>query len=699
MDPRIPYPSAIFEDFHFLTAPALETVYQQDWCKRHGVLLTETHQLLAEAEVLRDWCWRDNKDYALPARRIEYHWIRYITLLMSWRTRRGAQAFVPEPWFQENIWCWMKSMKDGRVGSCFFGNQFQGKTEFFCLMAIGLGCLHPHSTNQVMMSPLKANGTAQVWSRFLELAKDTQKHCLAKVLALGATIDPVESANIVYFSAERPGGFIRMQAASECGSIQGRKEGEEGFLIHYLDEIGNGYPKGGTDWLAPLPNIGGNDRYFCILAANPRNQIGELDSEMEPAEGWASQTENDYFWKAGQHNINVYRRAGHQSPNFQPAVGGTLIEDAIGTRDKDGRKGLQNSSPFPWLYNGRREEKLLATVNGNRNDPRYKEQAMGMMPAMNLTLRVITQDDVAGSGMDLGFLWGKGPGETSVKINKVAFLDPAKTAGGDRMVLTLLEAGWRTDGEGPPVPNIFIREQIELVPTGKLVVDHAWLARSERVRKKEKENGTLGDPVPFARELAMLAAEQCLEWGVAFSNYGFDDTMSGQISVAMVWAFGQQCVTLAFGGQASRRAIMPKRWVGEGKDRRPVLYCDLHKKHVSELYSRLSHWMRGGYLRLNQNAKGTKPDRWIKETILRLCKRQGETGWDVESKIEYKARKNQISPDFADSLVGALHMVEVKGFIKVEAPVGDGDDDDGWGSATRRFVRDLTLTNFNAEAA
>ncbi len=44
-------------------------------------------------------------------------------------------------------------------------------------------------------------------------------------------------------------------------------------------------------------------------------------------------------------------------------------------------------------------------------------------------------------------------------------------------------------------------------------------------------------------------------------------------------------------------------------------------------------------------------------------------------------------------------MVEVKGFIRVEAPVGEGDDDEDWGNARKRFVRDLTLSNFNAEAA
>jgi hypothetical protein len=689
---RLPYASAIFEDFHFLTDPALGTEYQARWAAAKGYAFNEVSQLMAEAEILREWC--DDNSRHLPAHRIEYHYIRYATLLMSWRTRKGTQAFIPEPWYQENVWCWFRSMKEDRAGSCFFGNQNQGKSEFFCLQGVCLGCLHPHSTNQIMIAPVKADRTASIWGRFLEVVKGTSLHCAAKVAALGASINLVESSGVVYFSDVRPGGFVRLQAAAECGSIQGTKEREDGFLIHYLDEIGNDYPKGGADWLATIPNISSNNRYFCILSANPRNQIGGLDSEMEPAEGWASQTEHDYFWKAGQHNINVYRRAGHQSPNFQPAVGGLPIDEAMSTRDpKDKRLGLHG--PFPWLYNGRRENKLLSTVNGNRNDPRYKEQALGMMPAMNLTLRVITPEDVRGSGMDLPFFWAPAPGEKDIRISRVAFLDPAKTAGGDRIILTLLEAGFRSDGDDQAVPNIFIKEQMELVPGGKLKVDHQWLVDAEMVRRKDKGNGSLGDPVSLAREMAMLAAKQCLEWKVPFANFGFDDTMSGEIGFAMAWAFGLQCTTLSFGGQASRRPIMPRKWTGEGKDRRPVLYCDLHAKHVSELYSRLSHWMRGGYLRMNQKAKGQRPDRWIRETIQRLCKRRGETGYDVESKIEYKARKNQISPDYADSLIGALHMVEVKGLIKVEAPVGDGDDD-GWSGPRKSFAKDLTMKNFHA---
>jgi hypothetical protein len=693
MEIRIPYPSAIFGDFHFLTDPARPTQYQAEWARANGFGLTEVSQLMAEAVILREWF--DDNGRHLPGRRIEYHFIRYATLLLSWKTRKGNAAFVPEPWFQENVWCLFRSMKEDRSGSCFFGNQNQGKSEFFCLAGTCFGCLHPHSTNQIIMAPVKADRTASIWGRFLEVVKGTWTNCRAKVEALGAEINLVESSGIVYFSGVRPGGFIRLQAAAECGSIQGTKEREDGFLIHYLDEIGNDYPKGGADWLATLPNISSNNRYFCMLSANPRNQLGGLDSEMEPSEGWSSQTEHDYFWKAGQHNINVYRRAGHQSPNFRPEVGGTPMDEALAAADpRDKKKGLHG--PFPWLYNGRREAKLLATVSGNRNDPRYKEQAMGMMPAMNLTLRVITLDDVKGSGMDQPFIWVPAKGETVPKISRVAFLDPAKTAGGDRNILTLLEAGWRNDGdEREPVPTIYIREQIELVPTGKRVVDHQWLRDAETIRRKEGGNGSIGDPVPFTRELAMLAALQCLAWNVPFSHFGFDDTMSGEVSFAMMWAFGGNCTTLAFGGMASNRPIMPRKYVGEGPDRRPVVYRDLHRKHVSELYSRLSHWMRGGYLRLNQKAEGVKPDRWIRETIQRLCKRNGETSWDVESKADYKGRKNQISPDYADSLVGALHLIEVKGFIRVEAPVGDGDEFD-FGRQRKPFVKDLTMKKFHA---
>jgi len=689
---RIDYPSAIFKEFQFLTDPAKPAQYQADWAKANGYALTEVSQLLAEAAVLREWC--DDNGRHLPARRIEYHFIRFATLLLAWKTRKGSQAFVPDPWFQENVWCLFRSMREDRSGSCFFGNQNQGKSEFFCLAAVCFGCLHPHSTNQIIMAPVKADRTASIWGRFLEVVKGTVSHCGNKVAALGADVNLVESSGTVYFSANRPGGFIRLQAAAECGNIQGTKEREDGFLIHYLDEIGNDYPKGGADWLATIPNISSNNRFFCVLSANPRNQLGGLDSEMEPAEGWSSQTEHDYFWKAGQHNINVYRRAGHQSPNFQLAVGGVSIDEATATRDpRDKKMGLHG--PYSWLYNGRREAKLLSTVSGNRNDPRYKEQALGMMPAMNLTLRVVTPDDVKGSGMDLPFIWVPAVGEKDIKISRVAFLDPAKTAGGDRNILTLLEAGFRNDGDETAVPNIFIREQVELVPDGKKMVDHGWLADAERVRRKAAGNGSLGDPVPFSRELAMLAAQQCMEWHVPFSNFGFDDTMSGEISFAMAWAFGGSCTTLAFGGMASKRPIMPRKWIGEGKDRHPVLYCDLHSKHVSELYSRLSHWLRGGYLRLNQNSKGVKPDRWIRETIQRLCKRRGETGYDVESKADYKSRKNQISPDYADSLVGALHLIEVKGMIRVEAPVGDGDDD-SWGNTRKSFVKDMTMPNFHA---
>lgn len=693
MKQKVPYPSAIFgEKFVYLTAPLVLTQYQRDWCIQKGRPETQVSQLICEAEILRSWC--DDNGTHLPAGRVEFHWIRYATLLLSRKSRRGAEFFVPDPWYQESAWCKFRSIKEDRAGSCFFGNQNQGKSEYFCLDAVCHGCLHPHSTNQIIVAPVKADRTASIWSRFLEIVKGVAANNPERVAALGASINPVESSGTVYFSSDRPGGFARLQAAAECGNIQGTKEREDGYLIHYLDEIGNDYPRGGADWLATIPNISSNNRFFCLLSANPRNQIGGLDSEMEPSEGWSSQTENDYFWKAGGHNINVYRRAGHQSPNFRPEVGGVPIDESLEAVDpKDKKRGLHG--PYPWLYNGRRENKLLATVSGNRNDPRYKEQALGMMPAMNLTLRVITMDDVRASGMELPFTWSPAAGDSQIRIARVAFLDPAKTAGGDRNVITLLEVGFRRESETELFPTIHIAEQVELVPEGKRIVDHQWLVDAELIRRKDKGNGTIGDPVSFSRELAMLAAKQCMEWHVPFAHFGFDDTMSGETSFAMSWAFGLQCTALAFGGTATTRPITPRRWVGEGKDRSLLRYCDLHKKHVSELYSRLSHWMRGGYLRMNQRSKAAKPDRWIKEAVQRLCKRVGESGWDVESKGDYKGRKGQISPDFADSLVGALHMVELKGLIRVEVPTGTGDDEThSWKG--KPVLRDLTMANFNA---
>lgn len=686
------YPSAIFpDDFEYLSRPLEATKYQWQDAERRKVTFTAISQLLTEAAVLR--AWTDDNGTYLPAGRIEFHMIRYVALLMDFKVRKGQNGFLADPWFQENVWCLFKSLEDQRACSCFFGNQNQGKTAFMSYMAVALGCLHPLATNQVLMAPVKEGGTAGIWQEFAAVAKATQGNAYDKVTALGAFID-VKESNIVHFCTmeQRPGGYAKLHAAANCASIQGRKEKAEGFLIHWLDEIGNDYPNGGAAWLNTLPNIASNNRFFGVLACNPRNQTGGLDSEMEPAGGWDDQTDLDFFWKAAGHNINVYRRSGEQSPNFNSLVGGRPIEEAVDATDTDRRRGLHG--PFPWLYNGRRERKLRDTVNGNLNDPRFKEQGRGMMPAMSATLRVITQRDIDGSGYDLNFMWFPGPGEKVIKIQRVAFLDPAKTVGGDRNILSLAEFGYRME-QDELIPTVHFREQVDLVPTGNRVVDHEWLREVASIRRKEKEVGVLGTKVSFEKELAILAARQCEHWRVPFANYGFDDSLSGSITAAMIWAFGDACLPLSFGGKATSRPILPRKFMGEGKERRPITYCDLHAKHVSELYSRLAHWLRGGYIRVKQqptemdDRAWQPPTRWIKETLMRLCKRRGEIGWDVETKLEYKSRRGNISPDYADSFIGVLHMIEARGFMRVDVQIGEGDED--WNPRRRMtFQKDLT---------
>ena len=92
---------------------------------------------------------------------------------------------------------------------------------------------------------------------------------------------------------------------------------------------------------------------------------------------------------------------------------------------------------------------------------------------------------------------------------RVAYLDPALSSGGDEAVFTVLEIGERREIDGTLIPTVYGKSQ-EVIPivTG-MRADPEWVKASERVRGQEGRI-IVGETISPERQLAVACGVRCL---------------------------------------------------------------------------------------------------------------------------------------------------------------------------------------------
>ena len=578
------------------------------------------------------------------------HTVRYICHLLP--------SVEPDPWFQERVWSFYACRRDGKPVINWWGSQNAGKTQTASAMAVAFGILHPEATRQTVSGPFKEAGDMQLWGGICSAYYEAlDKWGAGYLQELGVTMKMNTAKNVVRFGEAHLAGTIKLVAMDEVGKVQGGKakdrEQKTGHILMWLDEVGAGYPS--MAFIEALANLASNDNFEAITMCNPKNLEGELDGELgRPRGGYQSlDIERSVVWDSA-HNSRTYRFDGHRSPNF--GSGG-------------GRKGR-----WPWLFNEERKERLAAAYPPGSD--KYNEQCRAYMSGNSGAKYVLTRGDVEASGHDRDFVWSGMPKQ------RVAYLDPALSSGGDEAVFTVLEIGERREIDGTLIPTVYGKSQ-EVIPivTG-MRADPEWVKASERVRGQE--GGIIvGETISPERQLAVACGVRCLELGISFTHFGYDDSMRGKVMEAFQWAMGAQPIIVSYVGEPEDVPMYPPKYRDGAKGREPVTWRDECRKFVSQVWFFGAAVVRSGHYRAHPSCN-TALDQAVRR---KWDEGTGGKKRDIEGKDEYKARPPKESPDRADSLFGAFHVAMKRGLLTLRVDFGQPKSQHG---AESWIIRRLT---------
>lgn len=578
-----------------------------------------------ERSILRTGIWKT------MGTREESHFTRFMAHLVP--------SLELDPWCQERVWSFYDTRnRFNRNVTNWFGSQNAGKTMTSAGMANAHGVLWHDKTRQIVAGPIKESGDSEIWGQMNSVFEEVAREHKSELTAMGLTMKQTESKFALQFSSVQRAGTIRFVAIDGAGKVQGGKARDrmqqDGYVLFWLDEIG--VWDGRIDFLEALPNLQSNHNLHVVTACNPKNPEGELDGELSrPKGGFGTlKIETDRIWLSEKYGAVTYRFDGLQSPNFT------------------------HGDKWPWLFDGKRELKLQE--NHGLNSPKYNEQCRAFMGTGIGLKYVLTPQDLTNGLVDQPFVWSAG------QKWKVAYLDPSLSNGGDDAVMTVLEGGEMQESTGNARPVVEMTKQVRIDiqdrRNGAVLVDLDWIRRCELVRGKKDLTIEIGSPIPVETEIAVKAAEFCQAEGIAYSDFGYDDSMRGKVMVAFQWAMGDSPLVVSYVGEPSETPMFPSTWTtGADGRRRLRTWKEECQKFVSQIWFQGAAVIRSGMFRFRAGH-----DRWATQARRRLwAETSAGKKRDVESKQVYSLRPPKESPDWADSLFGAIEVAVNRGRLRL----------------------------------
>lgn len=572
--------------------------------------------------------WRETDDTGrryIFGEREEIVFNRYMALLIP--------ALIPDPWMQVKIWCYYDTVREGWKVTNFFGCQNATKSAYSAAMGVAMGVLNPEHTNQRMAEPFKSTGEKKVWrmvQRFAESAKIAHR---AELADMRCHIKNSSASDTIRFGMYPDTGFFDLIAADDPGKLQGEKaadpEQQKGHLIAYLGEIAL-HPT--QAFLKVLPNLTSNFNFHAITDCNPELIPGNLDTELgKPKSGFRKlNLDSDYAWDSA-YGSRTYRFDGLKSPNMEL------------TRTR-----------WPYIFDRKRLQYFEEAYG--KGNPKYNAQVRGLSLTGLGGFFVTSLGQIEAGRVFKEFEWTDAPKEN------IGFLDAG--FGGDPAIFTHLAVGEARDTlhpEGFQVVNG--NEQIEIRVSAEGPADEEWL---EKIKLARGDSGGVseGQILSLERKLAIDTALECRKRNILYRNFGYDDSMRGQQWVnEVLWAMGTSPLTISYIGTPQKKAIWPVTFIeeGEGSDRRrrPKRWDEHSQKFVSQVWFQGAAIVHSGMFRAKREVFGMAFD----QAEVRRYEQKGKK-YDIIPKDEYKALFNQ-SPDYADSLFGALHVVVERGILRL----------------------------------
>jgi hypothetical protein len=342
-------------------------------------------------------------------------------------------------------------------------------------------------------------------------------------------------------------------------------------------------------------NLARNEDFKMVGIGNPNSHYDPHGRFSEPLDGWTSVSEIDYSWKTKYGHF--IRFDAERSPNI------TL-----------------GFTKYPFLA---KQSDLDEAAKLGDKSVAYYRMIKGFWCPLGAEDSIYSDTEIERGGGTSQPIWAPDAGKT-----RVAALDVAFTAGGDRCVLRFGTVGKTIGG------------------ARHLFLDEVLLIAEDATNKTD----------PRTHQICRQVRDECVKRGVTLRNFALDATGGGAPFadvLAVLW--GPDFLRVNFSGRASDTPV-------SSSDRSPSY--ERYADRVSEL------WFAGKELLRAKQISGLDASTIREMTSRRYqtVKGAGKLLLRAESKVDMKDRVG-FSPDLADAAFILVDLCRSRlGFSSVEKP-------------------------------
>lgn len=569
--------------------------------------------LAAERQILREWGRIDGKP-GKWGKRWHHHLANYTRELIP-------QTFVT-PSFLDALRVFEDSLTDQREMLNLIGSKNSGKSAVMARIALALVTIEPEFSVCRIAAPFKNAAHATIWGELTDCFKRMKARHPDKF----PEAEKIGTRCIIEGRSERH-GHIELIGVDQTGKFQGAKavDPSRGFFLLKADEVAL-FPS--ETFIDILGNVTGNENFFGWTGCNFR-RIDGMEGKLCLPEGGKYEDldmDRDWLWRSDYNSVTM-RIDGHKSPNVMAK---RVIYSFLLTERKRANMEQQHG------------------LTG----PKYLEQIRSFPNTSAAEYFVLRRDEIRSSrAFDDGVVMDR-------DTIRVAAGDPG-LGGGDDCTFAAAEFGRgqvvTSSGRYEAVQIFRPLESIRVIPVDAMMVaDEEWIERVRRVVKTPVMIN-LGQKVSPEDQVAVQYAENLMRLGIPSGRFGYDASMRGSVTHAMVSYLGLSAHAIDFGVAASPR----KLYTGQAA-------FDAYTNLRGEMYFNLASLVRSGQMR-----EAERIDKALDEVCGHKWEHRGQKQ-KLETKKEYKERNNGESPNHADALVILVEVAQRAGmrFGGTKAPGG-----------------------------
>jgi hypothetical protein len=536
-----------------------------------------THDLAIELAMFREKITRRIPEDIGGAKTSE-HFLAIAKALWPEKDAKSGANFIWHPWAIRMLEVSCKHDYLAIAGSGGFG-----KSEFFAIWAIVNYLADPEHTIVLATSTTIKASKQRIWGKIVKFWQ------ICEALGLpGKLVDSLNTIRYVDSKGKASKGDLagitlipgeKKKEKDATGKMQGIHQKNVIFVADELSELSEAITE------VAFYNLSkGCERFQFIGISNPASYVDAFGKFAKPKDGWDSITVEDDDWLT-ERGVCIHFDT-LKNPNME-----------------------RGKKVYPWMDG---PEDLEKVPPSERNTASYWRMYRGFWCPAGVSDQIYSEVEIINSKAHEKAVW------LDNNLQRVGFLDPSFTNGGDRAILYFGTVGKLTEPYGY-----------------KGLQYDEFLKFSEDVTDQSSTR---------TEQIVRWFRDECVKREVQPRNAGYDKSgAGGPLGDVISMAWSKDVFGLQFGGKASEKPV-------SAYDQTPAY--ERYVNSVSEIWYSLKEYMRAGQIR------GISND-MMQEMCQRKLDKHGVKDLNLRIKVMPKAEMKMsygMSPDIADAGMGLLAL-------------------------------------------